>query len=294
MQWRSHSEIDTLSKCERLWYYKHKLRLEPKKEYSRPLAFGIYGHEWLAAYYTAIKAGASPEEATNIAHGPLTKRMEKMEVYAGLAMEITTLMGRYVRYYIEENQTRFRILAVEQAFRAPLDDNYGIAMRLDVLKYGISGEYRGRIILEDHKFTYDFWPDARVKMHSQIPKYIWTLNNDPSLQNQLDGRKIDLGFFNQLRYRKMADHNEFFKRIKTEPNEIRQHNVMEEFKKFASHATYLHSLSNEECSTFVSRAQNEICEYCPFATPCSMGLDGLDESETLELGFKLNDYGYND
>lgn len=296
MRYVSYSEVKDLQRCERRWFYKYVLRLESVKEYPEALSYGIYGHRWLAGYYNSLRYGSSYYEAIQEGNKPIIELMNSMTIEPQFAIRLVDLMNKYIEHYREEDSTKYRILAVERVFKAPLpgSEDIGMAGQLDVLKYGISGYYKGEIIIEDHKFTHNFWKPEVVKMASQIPLYKWLINNDPELRDELGDKVVKHGFFNQIRYRKMANHNEFFKRSPVPNNPVRDNNLLAEYTKFANHAAELHSYSKEELEGFVSRTVTDECgSRCDFFSICSKSLDGLDITEDLQIGFRPSSYGYN-
>lgn len=193
----SNTRITAANTCGRQHAYMYGDHLEPK-QYSLSIRRGTAGHQVLQTYYIARMSGLDHKSAVSEAMDTIyeTIRESDPDDYdnAKMLAHLTWLMIKYFEYYQAD---KFKILAVETLFTAPLINDIEFGMYLDVLIEHTTGEYRGYVDIWDHKFVNNFKSNDDLRLDGQQPKYmkVAKLNNLP----------IRNAIFNQIRYRSMKN-----------------------------------------------------------------------------------------
>lgn len=278
----SNSEVGTWLSCRNKYRYAFDLDLEPKKR-SDPLTRGTIGHEALDVYYKTLRAGEGHRAAMDLATKRLGMVMAQPDASLDLIMDVRRILELYWAYY--EGDPNWEILEVEEMHNLPLNDDYSMPTRLDLLVR----DEQGKIALVDHKFYYDMPNADKLALNVQFPKYIGALASV--------GIKVDYCLLNVLRYRKMKNPalSDLFKRHKVtvSPAKIRK-------------ALHTHILASQEITEYralpedvrPSRAipvfNDLVCKHCDFASLCASEFDGGDINYLIETDYQKNSYGYND
>lgn len=289
----SNSEVSDFLLCERKHYYAHLRKLRRKGQ-SDALTRGIVGHEALAAYYEVLMNSprydvALPypvpvlEDAEAAARRVLMGYLSSPDSLVGqeIIYDLDRILRRYFEYSRNDNWT---ILAVENQYGIPINDEFEYTMRLDVLAL-IDGEP----VLVDHKFKYNFFTQAELDMNAQIPKYIGTL--------KYNGVPVERGMMNQIRYRISKDQSDenMFKRTMIKPHPVEIRNTLRDQIILSEQIIERRAMSQEEQSAAALRVMSPmICKNCPFLDICKSELMGGDITLTIQSEFEVNDYGYND
>lgn len=286
----SNSEATDAATCERL-YYNAYIRggqgLAPKK-LRGPLAIGGVGHEALEIYFKARKDGVSHPEAVNKSIQHMTKMVADLDncIYDLEAiLKARICVDRYFQHY--GDHPNWTILRVEELYEMQIPNQpFSIPMRLDLLVHDKS---TGKILLVDHKFTYDWWKPRKFNLRGQFYKYVAILRHN--------GVHVDAVVINQLRYREMkstdpADYNQRY----TQDNftNFKMKRILKDHVAISKWIMKFRELSDEE--------QNEkakfllvdpICKYCAFGSLCEAELEGTFVDVMLKTDFRKNEYGYN-
>lgn len=283
----SNSEVDTFLTCQKKWFFAFILGKEPKTK-SRSLNIGIIGHEIQAEYYRFIKAGAGKSAAYQAAMKLLTKYFATTDDYEPLSV-VQKLFNRYVEQ--DTLADNAEILAVEEDFYLPINDEIWYAMRLDLLVRSISGRSAGNINLVDHKFTYDFYSPDDLKLNPQTPKYVGAL--------RFNGVPVYDGYLNQLRTRfpahlidKKTDADLFrMDRTATTPERIKQsfRQQIIASERIIDRRALPMDLQVQESIPILNRM---VCRNCPFKLPCQMSEDGIPITSVMQSQFMDRSYGY--
>lgn len=289
----SNSEVASYLKCERRHFYGFRLGLVPKSM-SRSLLRGTVGHEGLAEYYLSLQRGDAPEDAPAKAIIKVRELAMQDLSNAETYSEVIDLLNRYFQWC--QTQDNFEVLDVERMYYMPIMDGHHFSMRLDMLVRFTSGAFMGEVVLFDHKFVYDFWPENAMTINAQIPKYLGALkfNNVP----------VRRAIINQIRTRvnkgPMADSEKFRRsQMNVGMNEIK--NLIREQIIASERILALNALSEDEHSARVLRAMDRFtCENCPFLALCKADLNGEDTSLMRQVEFQKQEdqpehlqYGYN-
>lgn len=285
-EYLSHTEISTENLCSRQHFYQFILKLVPPEK-SEPLQYGIYGHKMIEEYYSVILQGGNDDDA----------RMAAFKYLDSIGPEISdkvrsVLELHMMKYFLFYKHKPWRIIAVEKQIKVAFPDKpYGYACTVDLIVEILEGEYKGKIAVVDHKWTYNYWSIWSVLMNSQLPRYIWA--------SREAGLSIDMGIISQVRYRTFKDYSkaDLFKHefLTPEPEEI-ENNLLE-FHKSAEviwERKKLAEVSLKEAKLDTKRVMHKlICDYCDYKRPCHAGLQGRSEATILTTQFVESDYGYN-
>lgn len=288
----SNTEITSFSTCKRAHYYRFILSLEPRDHIlSKSLYRGIVGHRVLETYYNAILQGGDVDEAKAAAMAQVTHEInnlmqENPESY-DLA-EIIVQVGKLVETYAEVYRTDiFTPLEVETVFSTVVAPGVTYGLRLDLLAEITKGEYRGDIVVIDHKFLYNFKTMNELDMDGQLPKYISTVADN--------GYVVTKGIFNQIRYRSLKNNNpeDLFQRdwIKVKPTETER--IWQDQIQVAQEIDEMKHLSIEEADRRATRNMSPyICRSCYFKTLCKLELNGQSIENAVRMNYQPNSYGY--
>jgi CRISPR/Cas system-associated exonuclease Cas4 (RecB family) len=273
----SNSEVSDYLKCQQLWLYKYVQRLTPKGNMSEPLAYGVYGHEWLFKFYKTRATGAGIEDSVIEANSVITGLINDGSVDNMFALHLMGLLYKYIEHYPDNN---LKISGVEQKFKVPLAQDHSdpnkllgnyshieLGVTVDLIGTVTDGKYEGEEFIIDHKFTYNFWTPDAITLNSQLPKYIYAAN--------ANGHNVKRALINQLRYRQMSDNKQFFSRRPVVPSETRISNIINQHIKtswqiVAAKRDYYAGIDPQPIKV-LSRAT---CENCPFFSICDAELDG--------------------
>lgn len=197
----SHSEVDSYLLCRRKHYYGYTLSLRRVRE-SMSLAMGSLGHKLLETFYAHILEHTDLKDQANAevwdAAVEAATEVFRQEVKDGFEQpdNRADLLELFLRYVEHEALIRegWTILAVEKKFNLEYDpDNQ---LRYPFVVDLIARDPKGKIVVIDHKFVYDFYSYEDSQMQPQIPKYIGALRGL--------GFKVDYGAYNMLRTRKVS------------------------------------------------------------------------------------------
>jgi hypothetical protein len=276
----SNTEVTAFNTCEKMHQYAYDLNIQPRdpKDY---IYRGEIGHAALDAYYYEMQEGSALKTCLNaglqvIAEEMLRVALEEPEALDKIALltDLTKLIREYSDFYSKEP---FKVLAVEEEYRALLYPGKDYMMRLDLLVEYTSGEFRGDIVLMDHKFSYNFKTVTELELDGQLPKFIKTL--------KANNYTISKGFFNQLRYRK--DAKEKFQRTRVPTNSTAMENIWNEQKKAAKRIADRDPFDSRQDPL---RVMNPfICKNCWYATLCKAELNGEDTTQMVQANFKQRD-----
>jgi hypothetical protein len=279
----SNSEVSDFLKCQQYWWYKYILRLTPKGHISGPLAYGIYGHEWLSEYYLARANGGSKDDAIGAGNTAIGKLLVENKIDNEFALHLMSILLGYIEAYPDKN---FEIIGVEQIYIAQLSDDISIGITVDVVGRATDGQYAGETFVLDHKFTYNFWSPNRVSFSPQLVKYIYTL--------RANGLDVNRGLLNQLRYRQMKNGNELFRRTPVAPSEIRINNVMSQHVAVSVEIFSIKKAYQEEARIFepIKLLDGKTCENCIFVPICEAEINGKKTETTIKAHYTVNDDEY--
>ena len=281
----SNTEVNSWLACRRQYYYAYGMSLEPKKP-SAYLTKGILFHLALEGFYTGLKDGLDVEGAVNRGTNSLLPYVsDPMTLESALQAQL--LYVNYCAHYAETDNAQWTILAVEQTQDLPLNDEFSMPFKFDLL---VKERASGKVGLVDHKTTYDFWsPDAHA-LNGQFPKYLGAMRGN--------GFKIDFCMLNEVRTRQLKDKSPvgLFKRTRYTPSEAK-----------VKQALFEHIIASREITSF--RAQpletqdklglrtlnTQLCKFCPMKSLCISEFDGGDITFLKVADYQPNSYneGYN-
>lgn len=284
----SNSEVDARLTCERKHLFSFVFEREAKHK-SRSLNIGIVGHEVLAVYYKALQAGLSRYESEQEAMKYLTKLfMAEQYPVDDLAM-VHILISRYIAQ--DTLAGNVKILEVETDFYLPINDQYWYAMRLDLLVEALVGSQKGRVLLIDHKFTYDFYSYDDLKLNPQMPKYVVAVRNS--------GYPVHEAYINQVRTRfpqhliAKKSNADLFSRVPVGITRERVKSALSHQMKMSERIIEFRKMPLElQIEESIPVLNKMICRNCPFKNACEMVEDGMPVEKALGPEYKKRIYGY--
>jgi RecB family exonuclease len=196
----SYSETSAYTLCQRKHWYSYTKSLTRRVESTR-LGTGTAGHAILQTFYNKIlEAGdtiAKQKKALKVAKVAAWNKYQELliEGYKD-ADDRAPLEEVLFDFYIANEpyvSEGWLIQAVEMEFRLDVEvaENELISTpgAIDL----IAVDPRGKTVIIDHKFIYDYYSDDMVALMPQIPLYIAALRGL--------GHKVDYGQYNMLRTR---------------------------------------------------------------------------------------------
>lgn len=284
----SNSEVDARLTCERKHLFSFIFERESKHK-SRSLNIGIVGHEVLAIYYKALQAGLSRADAEQEAMKYLTKLFMAEEYPPDDLATVHILISRYIAQ--DTLAGNVRILEVETDFYLPINNDYWYAMRLDLLVEALVGSMRGKVLLVDHKFTYDFYSTDDLKLNPQMPKYVVAVRNA--------GYPVHEAYINQLRTRfpshliPKKGNEDLFSRMPVGITRERVKSALSHQMKMSERIIEFRKMPLElQIEESVPVLNKMICRNCPFKNACEMVEDGMSVERALGPEYKKRTYGY--
>ncbi len=281
----SSSEVATWDACGKKHFYAHELKLAPKQQKDALLRGNVI-HEGLAEFYRYIKefGWLHREDARKAAMNYVTKQLIGNLPQAEIIAQCSDILTGYFDYWTADN---FRVVEVEEYHEVPIGDNLFFGMRLDMLIEMMSGQFRGQLIVVDHKSTFNFWSAIQKDLNSQLPKYQWALN-----KLGIPVRQI---MVNQLRTRQLKSGNpeDHFKRIylRYKPQEIER--IAQEHVMAAQDIAQRRMLPVSIRENKARRTMGpDTCNKCDFTDLCKFDLQGLKVDATIAANFRKNPYGY--
>jgi len=271
----SNTEANTWQMCQRKYLYQFVYNVAPKT-LADALDIGLFGHELLAAFYEAKKNGASKEEAIKAVDAlvlPYLQGNGNMET-------ASMLYSRMIAYAEEYWDEPWQIIDVEGYYEIPLSEEISLGLKVDLI---VVDTKQNKILIPDHKFTYDFKQPIEHSHNAQEPKYIGALRRI--------GIQVSHGLLNQFRYRK--DAKELFKRTPIIPNQHEIDRMLEEQLILAEAIVQFRDKTLEEQRRLATRNMVRWnCQYCPYKDPCKVDLQGESIDLMLKVNFEENKYGY--
>jgi hypothetical protein len=251
----------------------YDLEIEPR-QYPIHIRRGQVGHAMLEEYYTALMNGLSWLSAVANAKNVFLKYLSAVAVddheYIQMLVDLKNLMMTYFEYYKSD---RFRILAVEKTYMAPMYDDIYFGLILDLLIEKTTGSHRGEIEIWDHKFVNNFKSDDDLRLDGQQPKYIMTA--------QLNGLPVKRAIFNQIRYRKMKD---------PKPEDLFRRSPListqEAINTVWSEATDAAIEINDDKAPIRRTLSYSACKFCFFKRVCMAELAGEPVDTMLKTEYK--------
>jgi hypothetical protein len=281
----SNSEVGTWNTCQRQYYYSFDLSLEPKR-HSAPLSRGILGHDAIAAYYLAIKAGKSPGDAALEARQILRMAMnDTISFDMEVVMDVDRILNAYFPMTVKD-LSDWEILEVESKHDLPMTDDFDMPLRLDLL---VRIRSTKEIVLIDHKYTYDFWTEDDLALNPQFPKYVGALRNSDY--------PIAYCILNQIRTRHLKNPgaDDLVRRSIQRPSNAKIRRALTEHIIASQQIAEFRSLAPETRAQVATRVLNKmVCRGCFVKSLCQAEFDGGDIQYLAQNDYKARTYGYND
>ena len=292
----SHSEVESYLLCNAKHYYAFiestygpNAGLEPKT-FSNSLYRGIVGHEALGAFFNAIKDGATINEAAEVSYSLLRNKIRSDEVlnnpnYMNI---LSDLSGRILpRFYANEVvkllSQGWTVVHAEETFRLRMNFEEGTYV-YPFTPDAILRDRAGNLWVWDHKFVYNFYSEAEIKLLPQLPKYIGAL--------RALGLPIKGGYYNMLRWREVKDESAHVAHSKVTPNDTRVQNSFLQQYRLMELLGGIKQRPDPGPAEIDHTLNGMICRSCSFKTLCAADLSGVDTKLMKRVEFRKNTYGY--
>lgn len=160
----SPSEADAYLSCERKHYYQYGLGIQ-SRDSSDSLNRGLLGHAALDVYFTSLYNG----NPVDVAQAACLKFLADAMTENPLNMQIANeALSAIMVFFKQGGMQEFTILAIEQEWTAPLNDEGAEILFIVDL---IVRDKDGLIGIIDHKFVSQFYYLPATALMSQLPKY---------------------------------------------------------------------------------------------------------------------------
>lgn len=299
----SNTEAATANACELQWGFGfHPEMKYTKREISVARDRGILFHEGLEVYYKGIRDGRDPDESAQEALTHIHELRVK-ELMAGDFADFDKIevlnwihetLNKYFEHYSEDHKF-WEVLEVEAFHAQEFDgeDDFYLPARLDMTIYQKAGKFKGETSPVDHKTTYDFYNQWKLKLNSQFPLYILALR-----AARFAGKPepvVKRVIVNQIRTRELKDPSPYdlFKREFQAYSSVRLKNVRDNNLKLAARLAYLKRLPWDEAVTEIKAALgSNACQYCDFKDICDATFDDRPTDDIIQATLKKSTYGY--
>lgn len=284
----SDSQATAWLTCERKWMFSYVFE-KTSATRSRALNLGIIVHDMLEVFFLSIQAGADKAEARLTTMLRLTHLFETEGHSADILTTAYMLVDRYINQ--DTIHSNSRILEVETDFFLPINNEYWYGLRLDLLVEAQVGRQKGKILLIDHKTTYDFWQPNDLLLLPQMPKYVMAV--------RFSGYPVHEAYINQIRTRfdsnKIPDksNEDLFKRspvgITDERTASALSHQMVASERIMSMRNKPLPLIEAECLPVQNKM---VCKNCPFMDPCIKMEDGYSATGALGENYIAKTSGF--
>lgn len=284
----SGSQADAWLTCERKWMFSYVFQKASATK-SRALNLGIVVHDILEVFFQAIKDGDDKETARQKSMLKLTKLFEEGGQSADVLTTAYMLCDRYISH--DTIHSNSKILEVETDFFLPINSLYWYGLRLDLLVEATVGGQKGKVLLIDHKTTYDFWQPNDLLLNSQMPKYVTAV--------RFSGYPVHEAYLNQIRTRfdskKIGEKSDedLFKRSPVGITDARAKNSLHHQMVASERIIEMSSkpllLIEDQCLPVQNKM---VCKYCPFMEPCIKMEDGYSATGALGSDYVAKSSGF--
>jgi hypothetical protein len=268
---------DAYAACQKRFEYSHVKKLMPVVT-PEALARGIYAHNLMEIFFTAIKEGESHETAKSIT---LLNAADDPKYF--------NKIWNRIEYFLDEIYPTLgwlEIISIERTYRLDVGDKFQFPFTVDLVVRMADGI----VYAIDFKFGADAYDEQMLKMYPQLPKYVGGLRV-LGMQKLLEHEVPTKAMYVFIRSRhNIADKNKF---VEIHPVEVSDARIRNSFIEQDQTATAI--ISHLESNRPFIRTFNNNCKYCPFIELCVAEMNGRDPEEikTMEaVLYKENSYGY--
>lgn len=280
----SNSEVSTWLTCRRQYYYRFDLNVQPFK-FGSALSRGILFHSAMEAFNKVYIDKKSFELAFNAGSTRIGQELNNTQEYNYEdVLDCKRIFNNYMNV-LRARIGEWRILETEQKYELPINEQFSMPMRLDVL---IEEVATGATCLVDYKTCYNFWTENQITLSPQAAKYVGAL--------RANGKQVDKLILEQVRYRtiKSPSSDQLFRRTFITPSNAKIRNVFRDHIVASNSISQYRDLSAETRESIATRTLNPmICNGCTVKDLCMAELDGGDIRYLLQNDYKQNTYDYN-
>lgn len=280
----SYSEIFKLDTCQRQYYYRFILGLQPQEE-SSAIDMGNKGHKLLQNFYNLLGEGKTKEQALKIITENATKLLTTVHF-----SEVGNLWKAWtaVDNYIKATDFTSKAVIVENRYLIPaellMSENFLDDYLLDDVQIGFTPDVvfekqGGFYEVEDAKFVGRAWSKSKL--------------------NRFQQSKLYQIFLNRMGYKVTRSSIRFFNMTTGEIKEQKYTMSKEEeeilIRDFLNGVMDVVRFRNQDSTDLqeTRRTMNyTACQFCPFEFPCTLEAEGKDASKTLANLYVKSKYDY--
>lgn len=276
----SASEVSDFGHCERLHFFKHRLRLRPTNKGAKD--WGTLFHKGIDPYYNAMMLGGDKKDCEQASESALTQAIIEDFDLAAWALEAQDRIQMYSDHYYDHDRKNWNILYVEKSFKLP-EIGYGFTPDLIVKER----ENKNKLLLIDFKTGHDFWSPKDFEVNVQLPKYLWGLRK---VSEEFAG--IDRYMISQIRTRDLKElrgPRDIFKRDIKEVTDAKMEHLVKWQLRAAMKIRELKELTAKEHKENAKPAHSFFtCKYCAFSKLCDAVTEEKDLRIEMQFGYERN------
>lgn len=250
----SNSQTEALLSCERKHYYSYGLGIQRVAK-SDSLSFGTFMHSILELHFNLFMKGMELSVIRKMVNTFMLEQMGTMT-----PEQVKSARTIYDAFIEADPFKGYQILAVEKEFTVEIAGRFQFQFIIDL----IVRDPQGRIVVVDHKTTYDFYQDYTIENMGQLPKYVGAL--------RLLGHDVAYAMYHQLRTRKPrkdATHEDLIRLMKVSIPDARIKQTFHEQIIAADRIIARQSGTIEEWNDTALRVNNSMmCKNCSFRNLC--------------------------
>ncbi len=274
----SHSEAETLVRCERQHYYSFGEKITSIQR-SDALTRGQIGHLLMETFFKHYQETKDFEGSMQVMVAKAAKILTPYNA-KNIGYLLLTMQGFFAFY--RERIERWEIVYIEKTFKLETSD-FIYAFTPDAIV-----RENGQLVLIDWKFVYDFYDADMIDLMPQIPRYIGAL--------RALGEHVSHGYYAFLRYRniKAEGENNRFLLHKTNPGNDRVKNSFRDLILSVEPISKFKAMPLDVWAVNVRRtAEQKVCtKMCNFKSLCVAELNGSDGKLIRQMNYEASSYGY--
>lgn len=288
----SHSEVQDYALCKRRHFYRYVEGID-KIDDSSALFRGTVGHFALQGYYEVMAQLDSPSEQ-KAAHEDgveaafeAFKKNYRRNIDDGKHMPLEEILFDW--YFPNEPFVNhgWQILGTEYRVSLDVDAEFTYPGTVDLIAY----DRNGNLTVVDHKFVYDFYGRAALRLNPQLPRYVGALRalNLP----------VSRAYYNEIRTRPMGKQHTAKDRVTQDEidlNDARMDATWDELSGMAHEIIDRKTrLDTGQLKALAFRTANEhTCKNCPFRLICEAELHDENPELIRKTYYREADERYSD
>ncbi len=295
----SPSEVNTYNRCETAHRFGYGHELSPLNV-SDPLQIGLCFHEGAAEFYSSLnkfRAGELDdiEDCRWLANLQMERSLADFRYWEENVLAAKDAFNKYLDII---DTLEWEVLAVEDYVEYPVSDEINLHGVIDlavrIKRAPADKKYlEGKVVLVDHKTCYNFFTYAELRLHAQLPKYVFIAN-----KTMRYGEKVHGAIVNQIRWR--HDARDKVRRSYIDGEDLtyeKQVNLVNEHVKTANRILERRHLPLSQWKDKATRVidNKDICGKCDFADLCELEVNGASPNRMrteIETYYQRKDLSY--